>query len=88
MCMTLWITFLIIDFRLAEVYRDSHIVVRAGGEVLFEKYRKILTPGEMETVKVKREMLEGLQKKANVYLEIFLGSSAEAAEIWVCVEET
>lgn len=76
---------LILDFRLAEVYRDSHIVVRAGREVLFEKYRKILTPGEMETVKVKREMLEGLQKKGNVYLETFLRSSAEA--IWVCVEE-
>ena len=37
-------------FRVADVYRDKKIVVRAGDTVLYEKKKQKLAPGEMETV--------------------------------------
>ncbi len=44
-------------FRVADVYRDKRVVVRCGDRVLISKKKQKLAPGEMETVKLTREML-------------------------------
>ena len=37
-----------VSFRVTDVYRDCSIVVTLDGEVIFERKKKIVTPGEME----------------------------------------
>jgi NADPH-dependent 2,4-dienoyl-CoA reductase/sulfur reductase-like enzyme len=44
-------------FRVADVYRDVRIVVRDGEEVLVNKKKQKVAPGEMETVTLTPEML-------------------------------
>ena len=48
-------------FRVADVYRDSKIVVRDGDRVVISKKKQKLAPGEMETVKLTREMIESVE---------------------------
>ncbi len=50
-------------FRVADVYRDARIVVRDGDNVLISKKKQKLAPGEMETVKITREMIENMSGK-------------------------
>jgi len=47
-------------FRVADVYRDRMIVVRDGERVIIKKRKQKLAPGEMETVTLTREMIEGI----------------------------
>lgn len=49
-----------IYFRVSDVYRDARIVVKSGDKVLLSKKKQKLAPGEMETLKLTREMLEGV----------------------------
>ncbi len=44
-------------FRVADVYRDARIVVKADDRVLINKKKQKLAPGEMETVKLTAQML-------------------------------
>ena len=44
-------------FRVSDVYRDKKIVVRDGDKVLISKKKQRLAPGEMETVKLTKDML-------------------------------
>ena len=48
-------------FRVADVYRNMAVVVRDGERVLIKKKKQKLAPGEMETVKLTRAMLEGVE---------------------------
>ena len=45
-------------FRVSDVFRDKKVTVKAGDSVLISKKKQKLTPGEMETVKLTKEMLE------------------------------
>ena len=47
-------------FRVADVYRDVKIVVRDGDNVLVSKKKQKVAPGEMETVTLTKEMIEGV----------------------------
>ena len=47
-------------FRVADVYRDKYIIVKSGERVLLKKKKQKLAPGEMETVKLTRDMLESV----------------------------
>ena len=47
-------------FRVADVYRDVRIVVRDGENVLINKKRIKVAPGEMETVTITPEMIGGM----------------------------
>lgn len=47
-------------FRVADVYRDKYIIVKSGERVLLKKKKQKLAPGEMETVKLTGDMLEGV----------------------------
>ncbi len=46
-------------FRVDNVYRNQHIAVYAGDTQVFRRKRPVLAPGEMETVKLKPEALQG-----------------------------
>ncbi len=47
-------------FRVADVYRDKAVVVKSGGRVILKRKKQKLAPGEMETVKLTRDMLLGV----------------------------
>ncbi len=47
-------------FRVADVYRDIRIIVRDGENILINKKKIKVAPGEMETVTVTPEMLRGM----------------------------
>ncbi|WP_321972710.1 NAD(P)/FAD-dependent oxidoreductase [Paratractidigestivibacter sp.] len=59
-------------FRVAGVFEDRYINVWANDKLLVHKRHPILVPGEMESVVIKKEMLEGLD---------------DLEEIVVCLEE-
>ena len=48
-------------FRVSDVFRDKKIVVRDGDRVLLEKKKQKLAPGEMETVKLTRDMISSVE---------------------------
>ncbi|MBE6550557.1 MAG: FAD-binding protein [Ruminococcaceae bacterium] len=50
-------------FRVADVYRDIFVVVRDGDKVLLSKKKEKAAPGEMEAVKLKADILKGLDGK-------------------------
>ena len=47
-------------FRVADVYRDVRIVVRDGENVIINKKKQKVAPGEMETVTLTPTMIEGV----------------------------
>ena len=51
-------------FRVADVYRDSRIVVRDGEDVVLSKKSQKLAPGEMETVKLTESVLRSVKSGA------------------------
>ena len=48
-------------FRVADVYRDIRIVVRDGENIIVNKKKQKVAPGEMETVTLTKEMIEKLE---------------------------
>ena len=48
-------------FRVADVYRDIKITVRDGDRVIVSKKKQKVAPGEMETVKITKDMLTSLE---------------------------
>ena len=44
-------------FRVANVYKNKKIAVYAGNTCIFSRKRPVLAPGEMETVRLKGELL-------------------------------
>ncbi len=46
-------------FRVSDVYKNVKVTVKNGDTVLLSKKRPKVAPGEMETVVIKREMLDG-----------------------------
>lgn len=47
-----------IRFRVSDVYRDRFISIYYGDERVYHKKKKVLAPGEMEQVAIKKESLE------------------------------
>ncbi len=48
-------------FRVSEVFRDKTVVIRSGDNILYKKKHIKLTPGEMESVLLKTELLENCE---------------------------
>ena len=48
-------------FRVSDVYRDKKIVVKDGDATLISKKKQKLAPGEMETVKLTRDMISSVK---------------------------
>ena len=58
----------LIRFRVQNIYRDCLIVIRTKEEIIYQKKKKILTPGEMEQVLLTANQI----RKAEGYHEIIL----------------
>jgi hypothetical protein len=50
-------------FRVRDTFRDCKITVKSGNEVLIERKKKIVVPGEMETVLLSEEKLAKASKE-------------------------
>ncbi len=48
-------------FRVSDVFRDKKVVVKNGDRVLLERKKQKLAPGEMETVKLTRDMISSVE---------------------------
>lgn len=48
-----------VRFRVADVYRDRYITVLYDGKVVSKKKKKVLAPGEMEQVILKKDSFDG-----------------------------
>ena len=58
-------------FRVADVYKDTYVVVKCGDQVLYRKKKRKLAPGEMENVAIKLEDIVKLPgKEITVMLEV------------------
>lgn len=57
-------------FRVGNVYRDAKVVIRDGDTVIKSVKRKILTPGEMETVKLKAEEIASVKTELHIGIEL------------------
>ncbi|MBQ5904510.1 MAG: FAD-dependent oxidoreductase [Clostridia bacterium] len=58
-------------FRVADVYKDTHVVVSCGDEILYKKKKRKLAPGEMENVAIKLEDIARLSgNEITVKLEV------------------
>lgn len=58
-------------FRVSDVFRERRIVAEMGGERLIQKRRRIMAPGEMEQITLRRDALEraGGAGKIRIYTE-------------------
>ena len=59
-----------IYFRVADVYKNTDIIVTCGDEVIYKKKKRKLAPGEMENVKIK---LEDIAKLSENEITVKLG---------------
>jgi len=57
-------------FRATNVYRNPRVCVYVDGERVYARRFKIITPGEMEMVVVKQNVMEKVKAAANVTLKI------------------
>lgn len=57
-------------FRADNVYRDARIKVYSNGEELMKKTRRIVTPGEMETVVLKKDDLSRVGGEITIEVEL------------------
>ena len=58
-------------FRVADVYKDTNVVVSCGDEILYKKKKRKLAPGEMENVAIKLEDIARLSgNEITVKLEV------------------
>lgn len=59
-----------VRFRVGNVYRNCSVEVSAGGKVLSSRKTKVLAPGEMEQVMLKRAELEKLDGLTEIVISI------------------
>ena len=59
-----------VRFRVGNVYRNCSVEVFAGGKVLSSRKAKVLAPGEMEQVMLKRAELEKLEGLTEIVISI------------------
>ena len=63
-------------FRVSDVFYDKKIVVREGERVILEKKKIKLAPGEMESVTLTADMIEGISSDITFSLEDAKGGRA------------
>ena len=56
-------------FRVSGVFKNKKIAVYLGDSCIFSRKRPVLAPGEMETVRLKTELLRGAGNAVTVTLE-------------------
>ena len=53
-------------FRSDNVYRGAEIIVSSAGKVLQKRKKRIVTPGEMETIVLKKEEIDGIHGEITI----------------------
>lgn len=61
---------IILRMRVDNVYKKIAINVRLDDEVIISKKKQICTPGEMENINLRSELVEKIKKAANVTVEL------------------
>lgn len=59
-----------IKFRSGDVYKKCKVNVTVNDEVILSKNLRIITPGEMEKLKIKKEHLQNVEKISNIKVGI------------------
>ena len=59
-----------LKMRVGNVFKNVEIRVSVDGEKLFSKRKQIVTPGEMETINLKSELVEKLKQGKEVTVEL------------------
>lgn len=59
-----------VRFRVGQVYRDAYISVMAGDKQLMKRKKRILAPGEMESVYLTTKMLSEIQDDDEIRISI------------------
>ncbi|MFA9396974.1 MAG: NAD(P)/FAD-dependent oxidoreductase [Clostridiaceae bacterium] len=59
-----------VRFRVGQVYKDSYISVYFDDERVFHIKKRILAPGEMEDVKLKKEMFDKYPKCSKITIKV------------------
>lgn len=57
-------------FRVNNVYKKCKFVLKCGDEVLVQKTKQIVLPGEMETLTIKKEQISKLNQKLELLMEL------------------
>lgn len=57
-------------FRSTDVYRNVNVAVYSDGEKILNTRKPIVTPGEMQTVKIKKELVGNLRGNLTIAVEI------------------
>lgn len=60
----------IFRFRVGDVFKDSYISVYFDDKLVVHRKKKILTPGEMEEVKIKKDKLESFGTIKNIVFKV------------------
>lgn len=47
--------------RVGNIYKDIYLIVRDGDNIVYKARKKIVAPGEMESIKLKRELLNKIE---------------------------
>lgn len=58
-------------FRVADVFRDISVVATIGGKEVYKRKKKIVTPGEMEHIDLKSELLRQSGNEGDIVLSIY-----------------
>ena len=58
-----------IFFRVANIYKDCEIVLKDNTKEIIKLKKQKLVPGEMEKIKIKKEMLENIDGDT-LYVEL------------------
>jgi hypothetical protein len=59
-----------IFFRVADVYRNVRLVVRCGNNILVERKKIKVTPGEMEIIELKDKALQAVKAGEELVVEL------------------
>lgn len=57
-------------FRVCRIYKNSKLIVKIDGETVISKKKPKLAPGEMETIKLKKDMLSKLKEDSIVEISV------------------
>ena len=57
-------------FRVCQIYKNAKVVVKIDGETVISRKKPKLAPGEMETVKLKKDMIAKLKEDSLVEISV------------------
>lgn len=47
--------------RVGNIYKDVYLVVRDGGNIVYKARKRVMAPGEMESIKLKKELIDKIE---------------------------